>query len=214
MEMDQETKEYLDRKLLNSVRREDVEKMRQETKASFKQLKEENRTQWIELLQGFREEWKGELEHWKRESMKEWDLLKQEWASQKEGAATAFEVWHENHVSSLNALRGEIQSASVQSRQEIEQMIRRIQEEGTQNALPREEWRERMDQLKKEVLDLGEGVRNMSNAVSMAQESLTEGFAGIREEMGATIRFSSADLEKRIAALESRIKALEKMIYR
>jgi hypothetical protein len=35
----------------------------------------------------------------------------------------------------------------------------------------------------------------------------------MKEELGAMLKFSFADLEKRVAALEARIKALEKMVF-
>jgi uncharacterized protein (UPF0305 family) len=46
--MDQEMKEYLDRKLLSLATKDDVEKLRQETKANFHQLKEEDKTNIME----------------------------------------------------------------------------------------------------------------------------------------------------------------------
>jgi hypothetical protein len=35
----------------------------------------------------------------------------------------------------------------------------------------------------------------------------------MKEELGAMLKFSFADLEKRIGVLETRIKALEKMVF-
>ena len=49
--MDQETKDYLDRRLLGLVKKEDVEKLRQETKSSLRQWKEEIRTQLLDGIQ-------------------------------------------------------------------------------------------------------------------------------------------------------------------
>ena len=47
--MDQEMKEYLDRKLASLAMKDDVEKLRQETKANFRQLREEDKTSITEL---------------------------------------------------------------------------------------------------------------------------------------------------------------------
>jgi hypothetical protein len=49
--MDPETKEYLERILLGLTGKEDLEKLRQETKSNFRQLKEENRNQILEWKQ-------------------------------------------------------------------------------------------------------------------------------------------------------------------
>ena len=40
-----------------------------------------------------------------------------------------------------------------------------------------------------------------------------ENFTEVKEELGSMIKFSYADLDKKIAALEARIKALEKMTF-
>jgi hypothetical protein len=42
---------------------------------------------------------------------------------------------------------------------------------------------------------------------------MREGFVGVKEELGSMIKFSYADLEKKLNALEARIKALEKMVF-
>jgi hypothetical protein len=42
---------------------------------------------------------------------------------------------------------------------------------------------------------------------------MKEGFIDAKEELGSMMKFSYADLEKRLNALEARIKALEKMVF-
>jgi hypothetical protein len=42
---------------------------------------------------------------------------------------------------------------------------------------------------------------------------MKEGFVDVKEELGSRMKFSFADLEKRLNALEARIKALEKMVF-
>ena len=63
----------------------------------------------------------------------------------------------------------------------------------------------------------GEGFREemkrMGNETSSLHERIKEEFTEIKEELGSMMRFSFADLEKKIIALEARIKALEKMVF-
>ncbi len=57
--MDQETKEYFDRKLTGLATKEDVEKLRQETNTNFRKLKEEKKglaTEWKQEIKGDMEE--------------------------------------------------------------------------------------------------------------------------------------------------------------
>ena len=72
--MDQETRDYLDRKLLMLARKEDIEKLRQETKVNFRQWKEENTTQILEGIQ----EIKTGLEQWRKEEKLAIDSLRTE----------------------------------------------------------------------------------------------------------------------------------------
>jgi hypothetical protein len=62
MRMDLETKEYLERLLLGLTTKEDLEKLRQETKSNFRQLKEENKNQVLE----WRQEVKADFEQLKK----------------------------------------------------------------------------------------------------------------------------------------------------
>ena len=54
--MDNETKEYLERKLFVLATKDDVEKLRQETKSNFRQVKEEDRANLLEWAQGIKKE--------------------------------------------------------------------------------------------------------------------------------------------------------------
>ena len=60
--MDQEVKEYLDRKLILLATKDDIEKIRQEANANFRKLKEENKSQVAEWTQ----EIKSDLERLKK----------------------------------------------------------------------------------------------------------------------------------------------------
>ena len=78
IKMDQEIKDYLERKLTVLATKDDIEKIRQETNANFRKLKEENKSQATE----WREEIKADMEKITqnrnieigpiREEMKEW----------------------------------------------------------------------------------------------------------------------------------------------
>jgi predicted nuclease with TOPRIM domain len=128
--MDKEMKGYFDQKLLGLATKDDVEKLRQETKANFRQLKEDSKT-----------------------NLAEW--------------------------------RQETQSAFDQSN------LQRI----------------------KEVERIGEQIKQMAEEVAALHGKIKEGFTEVKEELGSMIKFSYADLEKKINALEVRIKALEKMVF-
>ncbi len=94
MEMDQETKEYLDRRLLPLVKRKDIEKLRQETKANFRQWKEETRTHLLDMIK----ELKTDLEKRGKEE-KECDgyPLKRTWESGT-GDKTSPNLWNQGLV--------------------------------------------------------------------------------------------------------------------
>jgi len=79
IKMDQEIKDYLERKLTLLATKDDIEKIRQETNANFRKLKEENKSQATE----WRQEIKADMEKITptsssieigpiREEMKEW----------------------------------------------------------------------------------------------------------------------------------------------
>ncbi len=43
-------------------------------------------------------------------------------------------------------------------------------------------------------------------------QKIKNAFTEVKEELGAMMKFSYADFEKRLATLEARIKSLEKMV--
>jgi len=53
----------------------------------------------------------------------------------------------------------------------------------------------------------------MAEQVLVLNEKIGEGFIQVKGELGSMIKFSFADLEKKLNALEARIKALEKMVF-
>ena len=134
--MDKEPKEYFDQKLLVLATKDDVEKLRQETKVNFRQVKEENKANIVE--------------------------------------------W-----------RQEIQSTLDQLKQTMELFLQQL----------------------KEVRGFGEDIRQMAGGIAELNGKIKEGFTEVKDELGSMIKFSYADLEKKINVLEARIKALEKIVF-
>lgn len=242
--MDKELMELLEQKLFIFSKRDDLEKLRQETNANFRKLKEENRN----LLIGEIEQIKKELEELRRESqldlgplrndMKE-DIknlelkipsmlfqsiqpLESSFDKMKEETLSSFQSIQKAIDSTLQAMRQEIFTALVQGKQEMASDLRIMREEGTANltqslergltqfSLWKEEMKGSLNRFGEGIESLQSEVRTVLGEISVLNEKMKEGFLEVREELGAMIKFSYADLEKRIAALESRVKALEK----
>lgn len=73
--------------------------------------------------------------------------------------------------------------------------------------------REDIDDLKRGMERFQEQIKQAAKEVASLNEAIKEGFTGVKEELGSMIKFSYADLEKKINALEARIKALEKLVF-
>ena len=140
MAMDKETREYLDQRYTGLAQKEDLEKLRQETKASFRQLKEEGKTQLLE---------------WKQEVITALEELRKQW-----GAETRADL-------------GELKAGMSQTQDQAKQLVTEV---GTLNGKVR------------------------------------AGMVEVKEELGAMIKFSYADLERKLNALEARIQVLEKIV--
>ena len=109
-------------------------------------------------------------------------------------------------------------------RQETKGSFRQVREENKANIV---EWRQEIqsafDQLKqttdsslqelKEVRGFGDEIERISKEIVELNGKIKEGFAEVKAELGSMIKFSYADLEKKISGLETRIKALEKMVF-
>jgi hypothetical protein len=190
--MDKETKEYLDRKFLGLVSKDDVEKLRQETKANFRQLKEEGKVNIAE----WRREVKLDIEQLKMESKGEMDPIR------------------EGIKEELQKVRAENQSVFDQLRQVIESSLQRIREEGEVHGIhSRDETGADIDRLGEGMEGISQQVKRMVEEVVALNGKVNEGFKEVKEELGSMLKFSYADLEKKINALEARIKALEKMVF-
>ncbi len=190
--MDRETREYLERMLLGLISKEDLEKLRQETKSNFRQLKEENKNQILE----WKQEVRADLEQLRKGEVGQADPMRKEL---RDG---------------MQELKVEAQSALDQSFQKIEALLQKIKEERetpSSGAMqgPSLEARE----LKDGIESLREGIKEITGEIQYLKEKMKDGFVEVQTELGSMMRFSYADLERKFSALEARIKALEKMVF-
>jgi uncharacterized phage infection (PIP) family protein YhgE len=192
MRMDGETKEYLERMLLGLITKEDIEKLRQETKSNFRQLKEENKNQILE---------------WKQEVKSDFEQL-------KKGGAGETDPIRKEFRDGIQELKVETQSAVDQSIQKLETLLQDIKEE---REIPSSDVREGVSidvsGLKDGIESLKEGIKQVTEEILYIKEKMKDGFVEVQTELGSMIRFSYADLERKFNALEARIKALEKMVF-
>ena len=191
IKMDQEIKDYLERKLTILATKDDIEKIRQETNANFRKLKEENKTQATEWTQ----EIKGDLEQLTKSKGLEPDLIQE---TMKEG---------------LMKIRVESQSAVDQLKQTIESSLQRLKETGEVQAFrSKEETKSAMDQFKEGVEKFQGQMKKIGEEMVSLNQEVREGLAGVKDELGSMIKFSYSDLEKKLTELEVRVKSLEKMV--
>jgi isopenicillin N synthase-like dioxygenase len=189
--MDQEIKDYLERKLTVLATKDDIEKIRQETNANFRKLKEENKTQATE----WKQEIKGDLEQLTKSKGLEPDLIQE---TMKEG---------------LMKIRVETQSTIDQLRQTMESSLQRLKETGEVQAFrSKEETKSAVDQLKEGMEKFQGQMKKIGEEMLSLDQEIREGFTGVKDELGSMIKFSYSDLEKKLAALEARVKTLEKMV--
>ncbi len=98
--------------------------------------------------------------------------------------------------------------------QDFDRIKKEIQNFFEQFNWVRDELRSIIDQSVKEWREnIREDIKPLVDEIALIKEKMKEGFVETREELGSMIKFSYADLEKRLNALEARIKALEKMVF-
>jgi len=182
--MDQEIKEYFDRKLTGLATKDDVEKLRQETNTNFRKLKEEK---------------KGQVTEWKQEIKADMEQLVKE-----KGIETGpiQEIVREE----LQRIRIESQSALDQLRLVIDSSLRQVQTPSW------EETRSNIDLLREGMNKFRDQMKKVSEDIASLDGKIGGGFTEVKNELGSMIKFSYSDLEKKFAALEGRVKALEKMV--
>jgi hypothetical protein len=190
--MDQETREYLERLVLGLATKEDLEKLRQETKSNFRQLKEENKNQILE----WKQEVKADLEQSRKGEVGQTDPIRKEF---RDG---------------MRELKVETQSALDQSFQKIETLLQEIKDE---RELPSSDSRQGasidVSALKGGMESLKEAIKDVAEEILYIKEKMKDGFVEVQTELGSMMRFSYADLERKFNAMEARIKALEKMVF-
>jgi len=213
--MDQEIKDYLERKLTVLATKDDIEKIRQETNANFRKLKEENRTQATE----WKQEIKGDLEQLTKSKGLEPDLIQEtmkeglmkiraesqsaiDQLKQTMGKGLEADLIQETMKEGLMKIRLESQSAIDQLRQTMDASLQRMKEAGEGQAIHS---RAGIDKFQDQMKKIEE------NMVTL-EEKIREGFTGAKDELGSMIKFSYSDLEKKLSSLEARVKTLEKMV--
>jgi uncharacterized phage infection (PIP) family protein YhgE len=193
--MDKELMEFLEKKFLILAQKDDMEKLRQETKSNFRQVKEENKTQILE---------------WKEETKGALDQLKKEWA-------LGIDPLREEITKKFEKFGEEIKTAMVQSKTEVFSQLQLIREDGKTNiasslSSSRQETKADMDRLSAGLEGVTHKTNKVTEEISVLSEKMGEGFAELKDELGSMIKFSFADLERKLNTLEARVKALEKKV--
>jgi polyhydroxyalkanoate synthesis regulator phasin len=183
--MDQETKEYLDRKLLSLTTRDDVEKMRQEMNASFHKWKEENKGQGTE--------WKQAIKTDMEQLIKSGEIV--------------MDPLQETIGDGLQRMRVEFQSALDQFKLAMDSSLRQIQV----THFP-EETKSKIALLRERVSTFHDLMKKVEENIVTIDGKIKGGFTEVKDELGSMIKFSYSDLEKKLVSLEARVKALEKMV--
>jgi len=212
--MDTETKEYLDRKFLGLATRDDLERLRQEIRAGLRKLKEEEKAEALEKEQRTR----AGLEDLGRRWVSELSVLRQELREGLRRLESAMEPQSpaagEIIEASFRALTAETGGALDRLQQELTFLIRsNKEEEAASRNLTVKEARSDLDRLAETFQAVSEQMNRTGVETATLHEKIRGDLAGVKEELGAMMKFSFADLEKRINDLESKIKALEKMVF-
>jgi len=225
--MDKELMEFFEQRFMVFAKRDDVEKLRQETSANFRKLKEENKELilgWIEgikaEMEGLRKEGRVDLDFIReniKEEMKKLELKIQSIESSlekmKEETNSSIHQSKQEIGSNLQAMRKETNATVLQSRQEMVSDLQLIREKGKTNfSQSREEMRLEINRLGEGMGNLTDQIRKTMEEIMALNEKIKEGFNEVKEELGSMIKFSYADLEKRFGTLEARVKALEKLV--
>ncbi len=207
--MDQKTKEYFDRSLIGLTAKEDLEKLRQEMKSNFRQLKEESKNQILE----WRKEVKAAIDSIIGESRVEIGPIRQEIDHRLQKAETQIQSVlsgaNEFVTSLLQRFNEEVRADINRSTQELGSTLRMIRDDGLKNV---SDLRREMGSDGNRMEGLREEVKKITDEVAALDQKIKIAFSEAKEELGAMMRFSYADFEKRLATLEARIKSLEKMV--
>jgi len=212
--MDREILDYLDQKWFMLASKEDLEKLRQEMKAALSRLREAGREEEL----GWRQEVKGDLDALKKENLADLIPLVEETKAGlkgiREDLLPSILRAQEKFESTLLQYREEAKAGINQSTQDMGALLQSLWKEERQSfsnlikEAPQEanRWKEGMEKIDGQVRELTQGL-------AAIHETLAQGIKQMKEELGSMIKFSSADLDRKISALEARIKALEKITF-
>jgi len=215
--MDQETKEYLDQKHVSLARKEDMEKLRQEMKATFRQWKEENQSDLVETkkeikahLEELRKEWKAEVEAIRKAWTEGVQRLRQETQSMINQSGHTMDL-------SFHKVEEDVKTILSQTKQELISNLRLTREGGKEDleaslSSTRMETRADFDRLDQRLTKLQEQTQKVTEEFGPLGEKVQAGLTEVKDELSSMIKFSFAELERRLNALEARIKVLEKII--
>ena len=211
--MDKETMDYLDQKYVGLARKEDLEKLRQETKVGFRQMKEENKAQLLEWRQEINTALEASARHWSagigsvhEEIMKGLEKLRGDTES-------ALQQSHQLLGTSFQKMQEDTQAVRGQSKGQMDVILNAIKEEGKRDLLPSiQEARSDLGALKAGLNQIQDSTKQLMGEIGTLNEKVRAGMVEVKEELGAMIKFPFADLERKLNALEARIQVLEKIV--
>ncbi len=230
--MEKEPIELFEQRLFTFAKRDDVEKLRQETSAHFRKLREEYQEWMLKWGEGIQSELEGLKKEGKvdmgpflemvREEVKklERDLesiflqsVQPIESKMKEETLSALQPFRQEMESTLRAMNEETVATLLRLGQEMASALQSWKEEERAKVLQtNEEWKMELHQFGEGIANLRNQIQATTGEIALLNERIRDGFIEVREELGAMIKFSYADLEKRIAALEARVKALEQQV--
>ena len=180
IKMDQEIKDYLERKLTLLATKDDIEKIRQETNANFRKLKEENKTQATE----WKQEIKGDLEQLTKSKGLEPDLIQE---TMKEG---------------LMKIRLESQSAIDQLKQTMDSSLQWMKEAGEGQAIHSSAGIDKFqDQMKK----IGENMVTLEEKIREGFTGVKDELGSMIKFSYSDLEKKLTELEVRVKTLEKMV---------
>ncbi len=215
--MDKETREYLDQKYVTVARKEDLEKLRQEMKATFRQWKEENQSDLLESkkeirtsLDELKKEWKVEVEAIRTAWVEGVQTLRQETQSMINQSGHTMDL-------SFHEVKEDVKTVLNQVKQDLISNLRLTREGGkeeitTSISCSRRETKADLDHLGERLTKLQEQTQKVTEEFGPLGEKVQAGLTEVKDELSSMIKFSFADLERRLNVLEARIKILEKIV--
>ena len=215
--MDQETKEYLDQKHVSLARKEDMEKLRQEMKATFRQWRGENQNDLLESkkeikanLEELGKEWKAEVEAIRKAWTEGVQRLRQETHSMISQSGHAMDV-------SFHEVKEDVKTILSQGKQDLISNLRLIREGGKEDleaslSSSRRETKADLDRLDERLTRLQEQTQKAAEEFGPLGDKVQASLMEVKDELSSMIKFSFAELERRLNALEARIKVLEKIV--